>query len=241
MKDQIFAEPQDQVLDFRFDEQVAEVFQDMAKRSIPGYQTIIQTIGNITAKYTQNDSNLYDLGCSLGAATITMRKNLSPAQNCQIIAIDNSEAMITRCRNILNSYRSEIPVTTLCQDLNDSTIKNASIVILNFVLQFIDPHKRDQLIQKIYDGMKPEGILLISEKIAFADQEKDDQLMELYWDFKRNNGYSELEISQKRNALENVLIRDQEEQHLERLNKVGFKKAFKWFQCYNFASFLAIK
>lgn len=241
MKDQIFAEPQDQVLDFCFDEQVAEVFQDMAKRSIPGYQTIIQTIGNITAKFAQNDSNLYDLGCSLGAATITMRKNLNPTQNCQIIAIDNSEAMITRCRNILNSYRSKIPVTTLCQDLNDSTIKNASIVILNFVLQFIDPHKRDQLIQKIYDGMKPEGILLISEKIAFADQEKDDQLMELYWDFKRNNGYSELEISQKRNALENVLIRDQEEQHLERLNKVGFKKAFKWFQCYNFASFLAIK
>lgn len=241
MKDQIFATPLEQTGNFCFNEQVAEVFHDMARRSIPGYQTIINTIGSLTAKYAQNNSRLYDLGCSLGTATIMMRKNLKKEQNCRIIAIDNSQPMINRCRNILDSYRSDIPVETVLGDLNDCEICNASVVILNFVLQFVDPDKRDCLIKKIHDGMNPGGILLVSEKLVYENRKLDDFLMELYWDFKRNNGYSELEISQKKDALENVLIRNTEKEHLERFEKTGFKTAIKWFQCYNFASFIAIK
>ena len=218
-----------------------EVFHDMAQRSIPGYSTIINTIGSLTAQYAQNSSRLYDLGCSLGTATICMRKNLKKEQNCRIIAVDNSLPMISRCRNILDSYCSDIPVDTLHQDLNDCEISNASVVVLNFVLQFVEPSRRDDLIEKIYRGLNPGGILILSEKLAWPDQKTDDLLMEMYWDFKRRNGYSELEISQKRNALENVLIRNTEQEHMERFAEAGFSRAVKWFQCYNFASFIAVK
>lgn len=241
MKDQIFAAPRSETEDFSFNEQVAEVFHDMAQRSIPGYSTIINTIGSLTAQYAQNSSRLYDLGCSLGTATICMRKNLKKEQNCRIIAVDSSLPMISRCRNILDSYCSDIPVDTLHQDLNDCDISNASVVVLNFVLQFVDPSCRNALIKKIYRGLNPGGILILSEKLAWPDQTTDDLLMEMYWDFKRRNGYSELEISQKRNALENVLIRNTEQEHMERFAEAGFSRAVKWFQCYNFASFIAVK
>ena len=160
MKDQIFAAPRSETEDFSFNEQVAEVFHDMAQRSIPGYSTIINTIGSLTAQYAQNSSRLYDLGCSLGTATICMRKNLKKEQNCRIIAVDNSLPMISRCRNILDSYCSDIPVDTLHQDLNDCEISNASVVVLNFVLQFVEPSRRDDLIEKIYRGLNPGGILI---------------------------------------------------------------------------------
>ena len=154
----------------------------MAQRSIPGYSTIINTIGSLTAQYAQNSSRLYDLGCSLGTATICMRKNLKKEQNCRIIAVDNSLPMISRCRNILDSYCSDIPVDTLHQDLNDCDISNASVVVLNFVLQFVDPSCRNALIKKIYRGLNPGGILILSEKLAWPDQKTDDLLMEMYWD-----------------------------------------------------------
>ena len=202
---------------------------------------VINTIGSLTAQYAQNSSRLYDLGCSLGTATICMRKNLKKEQNCRIIAVDSSLPMISRCRNILDSYCSDIPVDTLHQDLNDCEISNASVVVLNFVLQFVEPSLRDDLIEKIYRGLNPGGILILSEKLAWPDQKTDDLLMEMYWDFKRRNGYSELEISQKRNALENVLIRNTEQEHMERFAEAGFSRAVKWFQCYNFASFIAVK
>jgi len=239
-QDTLYAQAHEAVGAFQFDESVVAVFPDMIQRSVPGYQTILTGIGELTQQHAQPNSNLYDLGCSLGAATLTMRRNVTH-KNCQIIAIDNSEAMIKRAQEYLHAYHSDIPVQLHCADMTQVNIKNASVVIINFTLQFIDPEQRESLLKMIYDGLNPGGILILSEKLHFTDPALQTSIEHLHLQFKRANGYSELEISQKRSSLENVLITDTEQEHLNRFKKVGFHSAGIWFQAYNFASFLAIK
>lgn len=238
--DTLFADPLPNVAPFRFDASVADVFPDMLQRSIPGYQTILQGLGQITAGFAQPQSNLYDLGCSLGAATLTMRRQLE-GKACTIIAVDNSSAMIERCETLLASYRADTPVALHCADIRDIAIENASVVALNFTLQFLARDDRRTLLQAIYDGMLPGGVLFLSEKLSFDNSTINHTLTELHHQFKRANGYSELEVSQKRNALENVLLTDSREAHFTRLQEVGFAHIETWYQCYNFCSMVAIK
>lgn len=239
-KDNIYADSEAMLVDFAFDEKVANVFPDMIRRSVPGYESIITMIGLIAAQYAQPDSHIYDLGCSLGAATLSVRKQLKQP-GCKIIAVDNAEAMIDQCKTNLSVEQSAVETELVCSDIQDIKIENASVVVMNFTLQFIAPEERFELMQKIYQGLKPGGVLVLSEKIIFANELEQDELESLQLAFKKANGYSDLEISQKRTALENVLIPDTMELHQDRLKAVGFARSHPWFQCFNFISLLAIK
>ncbi len=239
-KDRIFAETIKKPQDFVFDEKVAAVFPDMLLRSIPGYPAIIGMIETLTTQFAQNGSHLYDLGCSLGASALAMQKGLK-AENCRIIAVDNSQAMIDRCRQQPQSDAAPAQIEYLCEDILDSAISEASVVVMNFTLQFVEPTRRCELLDRIYGGMRAGGILILSEKVQFADPAVNQLLIEVYHAFKKANGYSELEISQKRAALENVLIPESIREHRDRLIRAGFKSADVWFQCFNFMSMLAIK
>lgn len=239
-KDTLFAQPYEALGAFQFDESVVSVFPDMIQRSVPGYQTILTGIGELTPQFVKPHSRIYDLGCSLGAVTLTIRRKLENTP-CEIIAVDNSSAMIDRAQSYLAAFHSEVKVDFVLDDIANIQIENASLVVLNFTLQFIAPDKREALLQKIYDGLNPGGALILSEKIHFSDATIQNAIEHLHLQFKRANGYSELEISQKRASLDNVLISDTNEQHLQRLQKVGFNHANCWLQAYNFASFLAIK
>ena len=239
-RDNIFAAPLDKLGDFQFDQQVAQVFPDMIKRSVPGYSNIITAIGMLAKRFAQPDSNLYDLGCSLGAATIEMRRNVT-TPNCQIIAVDNSQAMIERCLLQVNAFKSDTKVNVICSDLQNIDVSNASVVILNFTLQFIKPEERQSIISKIYAGLRDGGILVVSEKLRFEDDTIQELLTDLHHDFKRANGYSELEISQKRNAIEHVMLTDTFATHQNRFKNAGFNTSELWFQCFNFSSMIAIK
>lgn len=247
--DNIYASPLNQVSDFSFDETVVDVFPDMIQRSIPGYTTIISTIGKFTSRFHQENTRIYDLGCSLGAATLSARRALANKyaeqddnrKRAEIIAVDNSQAMIDRCQRYVDAYKSTIPVDLQLANLQDVTIENASVVILNFTLQFLAPAEREAVIQKIYDGLTPGGVLILSEKIHEEDNDIDNTLVDLHHDFKRANGYSELEISQKRTALENVMRPDSLQDNIQRLTQAGFEQTSTWYQCFNFCSFFAIK
>lgn len=240
LTDTLFAEPLLAVEGFRFDEQVARVFNDMIQRSVPGYRTILSMIGDIAERFVQDDSTCYDLGCSLGAASLAMRNRIN-AKNCQIIALDNSAAMIDRCKENLLDDKSTVKIEVKQKDIQETAIEDASMVVLNFTLQFIAPSNRQGLIDRIYQGLKPGGILLLSEKIEFEDPHHQELMTSLYHNFKRANGYSDLEIAQKRTALENVLITDSLNTHKNRLESAGFTSADVWFQCFTFASMIAIK
>lgn len=239
IKDNIYADKQ-AVEDFSFDAKVVEVFPDMIQRSVPGYTTIVSTMGKLAGQYAQNNSNIYDLGCSLGAVTLTMRRNINK-DNCQIIALDNSQPMVERCKLHLEGFRSDIPVEVKLGDITQCEIKNASVVVLNFTLQFIPKEQRLTLLEQIYKGLKPGGILLLSEKIRGENEQTNELLIDLHHDFKRANGYSELEISQKRTAIENVMQPDTLSSHLTRLENIGFSQTQVWYQCFNFCSLIAIK
>ncbi|MGR6981011.1 carboxy-S-adenosyl-L-methionine synthase CmoA [Testudinibacter sp. P27/CKL/0425] len=239
-KDTLFSAPIEKIGDFTFDESVAEVFPDMIQRSVPGYSNIITAIGMLAQRFVQADSRVYDLGCSRGAATLSVRRNIHAA-NVNIIAVDNSPAMVERCRRHIEAYHGESAVEIVCADIRDIQIENASMVILNFTLQFLPPEDRTLLLQKIYHGLKPNGVLVLSEKFRFDDSVINELQIDLHHEFKRANGYSELEVSQKRTALENVMRTDSIEQHKVRLAQVGFAHVELWFQCFNFGSMLAIK
>jgi len=238
--DAIYAKPHEQIVDFEFNAAVARVFPDMIRRSVPGYSTLITMLGLLAQEYAQPGSNIYDLGCSLGAASLSMRRRI-PHHDCHIIAVDNSEAMVAQCRDNIADDISPIEVDVLCADIRELKFERASVVVLNFTLQFLPPEQRLQLLQNIYAGLLPGGVLVLSEKIIFDDADEAELLDRLHLTFKKANGYSELEISQKRSALENVLIPESLPQHHQRLKSIGFKQSSSWFQCFNFASILAIK
>ena len=240
MKDTIFSAPIEKLGDFTFDEAVAEVFPDMIQRSVPGYSNIITAIGMLAQRFVTDNSNIYDLGCSRGAGILSIRRNINGKQ-AKIIGVDNSPAMVERCRTHINAYHSDVPVKVLCDDIRQVEIENASMVVLNFTLQFLPRADRLALLKKIHQGLNPNGILVLSEKFTFENETMNELLIDLHHTFKRANGYSELEVSQKRTALEKVMLTDSIETHKQRLQEAGFSQIELWFQCFNFGSMIAVK
>ena len=241
--DRLFAQPLDQVPDFVFNEDVAKVFPDMIKRSVPGYPTIVENLGVLAAQFAQPHSALYDLGCSLGAVTQALRRHVR-SDDCRVIAVDNSPAMVERCAEYLHAqdamFQELLPVEVIEGDILALEFEPASVVALNFTLQFIAPEQRLALLGRIRQSLLPGGALILSEKLRFSDPEEHGLLTDLHVAFKRANGYSELEIAQKRSAIENVMKPDSLEEHRERLLAAGFSKVVPWFQCLNFASLIAL-
>ncbi|EIK98199.1 tRNA (cmo5U34)-methyltransferase CmoA [Pseudomonas sp. M47T1] len=241
--DRIFAQPLAQVPDFVFNEDVVRVFPDMIKRSVPGYPTIVENLGVLAAQFAQPHTALYDLGSSLGAVTQSLRRHVR-TDDCRVIAVDNSSAMVERCREYLNAqdsmFQELLPVDVIDGDILSLAFQPASVIAMNFTLQFIAPDQRLGLLQRIRQALVPGGALILSEKLRFADEQEHELLTDLHIAFKRANGYSELEIAQKRSAIENVMKPDSLAENRERLLAAGFSKVVPWFQCLNFASLIAL-
>ena len=229
---------------FRFDDEVAAVFPDMLRRSIPGYLASLEAIGALAARYVRAGTNCYDLGCSLGAASIAMRQGIS-ADECRIIAIDKAPAMIDRCRQIVAEYEARDPAGTPIEvregDILEAGLSNASMITLNYTLQFLPLADRDRMIASIHAALVDGGLLVLSEKVVDPDPAMEALLVELHHEHKRRNDYSALEISRKRTALENVLIPETVAAHRERLLRSGFSSAAVWLRYFNFVSIIAIR
>lgn len=237
-RDRLFADSGSDLGDFVFDDAVAAVFPDMIKRSVPGYPAIINMIQLLAERYARKASVLYDLGCSLGAASAALALG-SADRDCQVVAVDNAPAMLARAKTLLSGRHPNIE--WVCGDVREVAIKNASVVVLNFTLQFLPVVDRLALLTRIHAGLMPGGVLILSEKICGQDSQADQLLTEMHHAFKRANGYSQLEISRKRTALENVLLPETIDAHQQRLQEAGFRRGDLWFQCFNFVSLVARK
>lgn len=241
-RDQVYRDPKTQIVDFVFDEAVVDVFPDMIRRSVPGYETVIPLTGLLAARAVRElgaDAGgeppvVYDLGCSLGATALAILRQLGDAA-CRIVAVDNAAPMIERARTLITDPR----VTFACVDIRELELVPAHVATLNYVLQFLPPGDRLAMLTRIRESLTPDGLLLMSEKIRFDDADTQRDYEAAHLDYKRANGYSELEISQKRSALENVMIIDTADQHRERLAAAGFTRVRQWYQCLNWASFEA--
>lgn len=229
---------------FRFDDKVASVFPDMLQRSIPGYAASIEAIGSLAARYVRAGTNCYDLGCSLGAATIAMRQGIAEP-GCRIVAVDTSPAMIERAKEVVakDSRPSELmtDVDFVLEDIRKIEIVNASMVVLNYTLQFLELRDRDELLRQIYAGMNDGGLLVLSEKVVDENAHMEELLVDLHHEHKRRNNYSALEISRKRAALENVLVPETVAAHRARLEAAGFSHTAVWLRYFNFVSIIALR
>ena len=221
-RDTLFSAPIASLGDWTFDERVAEVFPDMIQRSVPGYSNIISMIGMLAERFVQPNTQVYDLGCSLGAATLSVRRNISHP-GCRSIVNDISLAMVERCRRHIDAYKAPTPVEVIEGDIRDVTIENASLVILNFTIQFLEPGDRQAILNKVYQGLNPGGALVLSEKFSFEDAHVGELLFNMHADFKRANSYSDLEISQNSSMLENVMLTASVDTHNARLRQAGFE------------------
>lgn len=212
----------------------------MIQRSVPGYETVIAMCGLLASRFAKAGTNVYDLGCSLGATTLSLRHNLA-AVDCLVIGVDNSPAMISRCRELVAADNTPTRVELVQADVCDYPLKNASMVVLNYTLQFIPLEQRLALLERAAAALRPGGILVLSEKVLLEDEVLNALNVELHHDFKRAHGYSDMEVAGKRDSLENVLLPETLTTHRERLTRAGFRSADVWFQCFNFASLIALK
>ena len=238
--DKIFNEEIALVPDFKFTSRVANVFDDMVTRSVPYYMEIQRMIGELAGDHHQPGTVIYDLGCSTGATMIHM-DHFVPA-DIVFTGIDDSESMLNKCRSKLEEYHIERKVNLVCADLNENiNVENGSVVVLCLTLQFIRPINRLKLLKQIFSGMNEGGVLILVEKVLAEDSVFNRKFIKYYYDFKRRNNYSELEISQKREALENVLIPYKLSENITLLKEAGFSIVDTFFKWYNFAGIIAQK
>ena len=238
-RDDIFTRPRPPGRPFQFDEEVAEVFDDMLSRSIPFYQEVQDVIIDLVARHLPPYGRLYDLGCSTGNTLLAVTSLLNTlSREAQLIGVDQSLPLVRRCRRKLSGqHRCHI----IHRNILDLLPNRSHFTILNYTLQFLPLKDRPLLLRRIYEGLEPGGVIFISEKIHSDDAIIRDMMTELYRDFKKRNGYSELEINRKQEALENVLIPVTAEQHLIGLREAGFTHVSEIFRWYNFASFVGVK
>ena len=234
MKDRVYAEKRAQLVDFAFDEGVASVFPDMIRRSVPGYELVVPMTGLMAARHLEDGGHAYDLGCSLGATTLAILNQLG-ATDARITAVDNAPAMLERAAMQLTDPR----VTLMEADVRDMAFAPAQVVVSNWLLQFVPEPERLDVLRRVHGALTGEGIFLLSEKIRYEDEAVQAMFQDAHHDFKRANGYSDLEVSQKRTALENVMVPDTEEIHRTRLAAAGFSRVTVWFRCLNWISFIA--
>ncbi len=238
--DTLFSEQSADSGSFAFDEAVTAVFEDMINRSVPGYQTMLGMLAVFARRHAQPGTTIYDLGASLGASTLMLRRHIEAADT-RIVAVDNAAAMVAKCRENLARHPEGPPVEVVLGDIRELRFAPTSLVVMNLVLQFIPPPDRAPLLKRIHAALRPGGALLLMEKIRFDDPAEQQRIDALHLDFKRANGYSELEIARKRTALENVLVTETLEAHLARLHDCGFATVQPWFRCLNFSALVAVK
>ena len=238
--DRLFADKRAQVDDFTFDRETARVFDDMLSRSVPFYAEIQRMAGELAADFAVPGTNLYDLGCSTGTTFATLDPLVDPG--VRFVGVDASVEMLEKARQKLANTPTGRSVDLLHRDLHElQEIENASVVILTLTLQFVRPLHRDRLVRTICNGTNEQGCLLLVEKVTESDTLFNRLFIKYYYDMKRRNGYSELEIAQKREALENVLIPYRPAENEKLLLDAGYRSVQPFFRWYNFTGVVAIK
>ena len=235
--DRLFSEINPKTGAFSFDENVARVFDDMISRSIPLYADVQRSVPVLAQLLDHDTIKVVDLGCSTGTSLIHLARSL-PDRQLELIGVDNSESMLEKCREKTEALHLKEQIQTYCGDIRTFEFEQASIVLMNYTLQFVDVQARPEILARIRQSIRPGGFLMVSEKVIHQQPAVDDALVELYFEFKRRQGYSELEISRKRDALENVLVPLTIDGNRQLFEQAGFERVevlLKWF---NFATFV---
>jgi len=235
MKDKIFTQPIDKM--FEFDEAVASVFDDMLSRSVPFYDEVRGVIVSMILSRQRDGMRVLDLGSSTAKLLLELHSKMD--RELLLKGVDNSQAMLDRATQKCHAFGADIELELA--DMLTYPYSGEDIVIANYTLQFIRPMLRAGLLQRIHDGMSSDGVFIFSEKVVFEDKQLDKQMIDIYYEYKKKQGYSEYEIAQKREALENVLIPFTIKENIQICLDAGFSKVDTVFQWANFVTFVAKK
>jgi tRNA (cmo5U34)-methyltransferase len=239
-RDNLFAKPRTGSKDFQFNADTAKVFDDMVSRSVPFYAEIQRMVGELVADFAQPGTSLYDLGCATGTTFLALDGMVDP--RVQFIGVDNSDDMLEKARAKLAGLESKRDFELINADLHTGpVIENASVVILLLTLQFVRPLYRERMLGRIHAGLRKNGCLILVEKLTCPSTLLNRSFIKYYYEYKKRNGYSEMEIAQKREALENVLIPYRYRENEEMLARVGFDAVEEFFRWYNFCGIVAVK
>jgi len=247
--DDLYARPDVNLVDFAFDQRVVDVFPDMIRRSVPAYETVVPMSALVAAHSLAalsgedaQDALVYDLGCSRGATTAALLTYCpSPIK---IVGVDNSAPMIEAARQSIAGLTSEANAQRAsfqCEDIRSAHLEAARAVLMNYTLQFIPPSQREAQLTRIYQALLPGAPLIYAEKVVLDDPLQQEWANAIHLDFKRANGYSELEVARKRSAIEHVMIPESIETHIERLQRLGYAQVRVWFSCLNWAAFIGFR
>ena len=240
MKDQIFSDGDFSSGSFKFTDGVASVFDDMAVRCIPHYKEVIHLTSQVAEKFVPDDGNVYDLGCSTGSTLIYMSKHLTKS-NVSMTGYDPADAMLKKAREKSDTFTYSHEINFKEGISQTADISQANLVIMNYTLQFIEKENRPKVIQRIHQNLETNGVFLLSEKLREPHAEIEEFNTETYEAFKAGNGYSFLEIANKRQALENILVPHSTEDNISMLKEAGFSRVDVLFKWLNFATFIAFK
>lgn len=235
MQDKVFNKPIDKK--FEFDEAVASVFDDMLSRSVPFYDVVRNLIISLILAEQNEDKKVLDLGSSTAKFLLDLHSKMNTKMKLK--GLDNSQAMLDRAEQKCYAFGANIELELA--DMLTYDYYQEDIIVANYTLQFIRPMQRVELVKKLYDGLNDDGIFIFSEKVVFEDKKLDKQLIDIYYDYKKEQGYSEYEIAQKREALENVLIPFTIRENIQMCQEAGFKQIDTVFQWANFVTFVAKK
>lgn len=239
-RDTLFSDPRDPVAPFEFNAQVVQVFDDMLGRSVPLYRESILRQAQLAARFHQPGTLIYDLGCSNGNLGLALCREMG-TRDFAMVAVDSSPPMLDAYRERLARTPGGERIALQPGDIRQVAMDNASVAIVNLTLQFLPLADRDGLLRRIHRALVPGGILLLTEKVTHEDPALAGLEQDFYYRFKGENGYSQLEISQKREALENVLVPETLTAHRTRLTQAGFGGVTVWLKWFNFAALLARK
>jgi tRNA (cmo5U34)-methyltransferase len=239
-KDKVF-ETEKKVSDFTFNKEVATVFDDMVSRSVPYYDEMQRMTVELVNDFARDDTAIYDIGCSTGTTLALIDRQIGSTK-AHLVGIDNSKEMLKQAKEKLDELGLNHPYDLRCADIHKRLpVKNASVVTMLLTLQFARPLYRDKIVKSLYNGIEKEGCLLMIEKITSENTMFNRLFIDHYYDFKRRNGYSEMEIAKKREALENVLIPYRLEENVQLLKGAGFRHVEVFFRWYNFCGLIAQK
>ncbi len=227
--------------DFVFDEKVASVFDDMVSRSVPMYKESMVAAVSLSKSFVKPNSKVYDIGCSTGSLLIKFAE-LFDDKSIELIGIDSSQFMLNEAKKKIQKTNLTPKVILKKQDIEQTlNIKNASVVFMNYTLQFIRPLNRQKVLDQIFSGMKNNSALIIIEKVLGNDSLFNRMYIDLYFRYKASVGYSDLEIKNKRESLENVLIPYRIDENIELLKRSGFKSVDIFFKWFNWSGIIAVK
>ncbi|KYJ85528.1 carboxy-S-adenosyl-L-methionine synthase CmoA [Sulfurovum riftiae] len=235
MKDKVFEKPIEKK--FEFDQAVASVFDDMLSRSVPFYDEVRDLVISLILAEQEEGKKVLDLGASTAKFLLDLHSKMEAGMRLK--GIDNSPAMLERAEQKCRAFGATIELELA--DMMAYDYSNEDIIVANYTLQFIRPMQRIELIKRLYEGLNEEGMFIFSEKVVFEDKRLDKEMIDIYYAYKKAQGYSDYEIAQKREALENVLIPFTIEENIRMCKEAGFGKIDTIFQWANFVTFVAKK